>query len=168
MQQTFRSQANSLTTKDDVTINPSLATAATNVRVWTYSFNGGANFDPIVAVFDATTGAKLAENDDNDTLAPGQTFFDAGIVFSSLAAGNYFFSMAVFPNFSKGSNFANGFRFDNQTGAPITTGTFYRLHLSGLDTASVSGLPEPATAWFELQVYLVYLAYVVKKLLQLN
>lgn len=146
MQQTFRSQANSLTTKDDVTINPSLATAATNVRVWTDSFNGGANFDPIVAVFDATTGAKLAENDDNDTLAPGQTFFDAGIVFSSLAAGNYFFSMAIFPNFANGNNFADGFRFSG-TGTPLTSGNFYRVNLSGVDSAAVVGTPIPAAAW---------------------
>ncbi len=142
----FTFTGNLVNTNDVVTISFSLATAATNVRVWTDSFNNGANFDPIVAVYNASTGVKLAENDDNSSVAPGQTVFDSGIVFSSLAAGNYFFSMAVFPNFSNGNNFADGFRFDNNPATPIQTGTFYRLNLSGVDSAVV-GTPIPAAAW---------------------
>ncbi len=142
----FTFSGNLTDTNQVITTAFTLTTAATNVRVWTDSFNSGGNFDPIVAVFDANTGALLAQNDDNPSVASGQTFFDSGIVFSSLAAGNYFFSMARFPNFANGNNFADGFRFSG-TGTPLTSGNFYRVNLSGVDSAAVVGTPIPAAAW---------------------
>ena len=94
---------------DVVKINFSLAQAASNVRVWTDSFMNGDNFDPIVGLWNGTTGAKIAENDDNDTIGPGQTYFDSGFKLTSLAVGDYFLTVASFPNFTKGENFSDGF-----------------------------------------------------------
>ena len=64
---------------DVIRINFTLTHDATNVKVWTDSFNSGANFDPITAVWQLPSGNKVGENDDNPGVAPGQTFWDSGL-----------------------------------------------------------------------------------------
>ena len=150
----FDFQGDIATHKDVIKINFSLLTDATNVKVWTDSFQNGVNFDPITAVWKQTnTGWNLiGENDDDASIAPGQTYYDSGLGFGNLSAGNYMFTIATFNNFANGTTLAQGFRFDNQVAIPLAQwnqpsnglnkGTHYSVHLSGVDGA-VSAVPEP-------------------------
>ena len=161
---TFTFSGNIANHNDIVRVDFNLANDATNVRVWTDSYLNGTNFDPITALWNTNTGARLGENDDNSSIAPGQTVFDSGFSLASLAAGNYFFTMALFPNFSNGSNISDGFSFDGQ--APIAIadynqpansnnlrGTFWRINLDGVDGAAgpvdpnPSAVPVPGAVW---------------------
>ncbi len=140
---------------DVVQISFSLASDATNVKVWTDSYLNGVNFDPITAVWSqAGSGWSLVEqNDDNPTIVPGLTKFDSGLTFSSLAAGNYLFTIATYNNWANGTTLAQGFKFDSQTPIPlaiwdqpastVNMGTRYSVHLSGVDVAAP--VPEPET-----------------------
>jgi hypothetical protein len=120
---------------DVVTVPFTVDTAATNVRVWTDSFQSAANFDPITALWNATTGALLGQNDDNDTINPAtQSYYDSGLAFGTLAAGSYFFTIAAFSNFAHGPNITDGFYND---------GSFYdypgrnwSVWLDGISSAS--------------------------------
>ena len=127
---------------------------ATNVKVWTDSFQNGANFDPITAVWRVSDGLRMGENDDNAGIAPGQTVWDSGLVFSSLEAGDYLFTIAVYSNFSNSTHLSDGFRWDDD--APLTLAQYYgaprggnwSVHLSGVDDANGPGpspIPEPST-----------------------
>ena len=154
---------------DIVRVDFSLAADATNVRVWTDSFlatgstqtGPGTNFDPITALWNTDTGALIGENDDNASIGAGQTYYDSGFSLAALVAGNYFFTMATYANFANGANISNGFAYDAQ--APIAIadfnqpanagnlrGTFWRINLDGVDTATppdISPVPLPAAAW---------------------
>lgn len=137
---------------DVVKINFSLAQAASNIRVWTDSFMNGDNFDPIVGLWNGATGAKIAENDDNNTIGPSQTSFDSGFKLTSLAIGDYFLTVASFPNFSKGENFSDGFNGDSSESAPTTDSkTAYRVNVDGVelttDEAPPSSVPLPKALW---------------------
>ena len=150
----FDFQGDIATHKDVIKINFSLLTDATDVKVWTDSFLGGINFDPITAVWSQTnTGwSRIGENDDRSDIAPGQTVYDSGLTFANLTAGNYLFTIATFNNFANGTTLAQGFNFDNQAAIPLAQwdqpanglnkGTHYSVHLSGVDGA-VSAVPEP-------------------------
>lgn len=142
---------------DVVIASFTLANDATNVKMWTDSYLSGVNFDPIVALWNSVTGALIQQVDDNSSIAPGQTRFDSGLSFANLAAGTYNFTVATYNNWAVGTNLAQGFIFDNQ--APIALavwnqpashlnmGSYWDLHLSGVDTASViiSQVPEPTS-----------------------
>lgn len=150
----FDFQGDIATHKDVIRINFSLLTDATDVKVWTDSFLNGVNFDPITAVWAQTNTGwnRIGENDDNASIAPGQTRYDSGLTFANLTAGNYLFTIATYNNFSNGTTLAQGFRFDNQAPIPLAQwnqpanglnkGTHYSVHLSGVDGA-VSAVPEP-------------------------
>lgn len=140
---------------DVVRIDFTLDSDATNVRVWTDSFNDGENFDPITAVWSLPTGALVGENDDDDTIGPNQTYYDSGLVFSSLSAGSYAFTITPYENFAPGNLF-DPFGYAAQTPIPIADwcqpasdncldqkGTFWRVRLSGVDAAAP--IPEPST-----------------------
>jgi len=140
---------------DVIQIAFTLASDATDVKVWTDGFMSGVNFDPITAVWSMPGGTLVGQNDDNDTIAAGQTYYDSGLVFPTLAAGNYLFTIATYNNWAKGGSLADGFAFDGETpiaiadwcqpasnGCTNQKGTFWRVHLSGVDVASV---PEPAS-----------------------
>ena len=167
---TFTFSGNIANHNDIVRVDFSLATNATNVRVWTDSFlatgptqsGPGTNFDPITALWDANTGARLGQNDDNASIAPGQTYFDSGFSLASLAAGNYFFTMATYRNFSNGTNISNGFNYDGQAPIAIANwdqpanrgnlrGTFWRINLDGVDSATgpvnPNAVPVPGAVW---------------------
>ncbi len=134
---------------DVVFINFSIDTDATNVRIWTDSFQSGDNFDPITALWKAN-GDLISQNDDNDSIEPGQTYWDSGIELASLAAGSYIFSVAAYDNFANGSTLAQGFRFDGDTPIPIENWWaqgegYWSLWLDGVDQASNPDVPEPTS-----------------------
>jgi len=127
----------------------SLASISTSVRAWTDSFQSGLNFDPIVAIWKqaGSDWSLVGQNDDNAGVAAGQTSYDAGMTFASLAAGNYRLTVAPYNNFANGTLFSQGFKFDSQ---PIQAhgyaGNFFRVNIDGVDSASpVSPVPEPET-----------------------
>ena len=169
---TFTFSGNIANHNDIVRVDFTLANNATNVRVWTDSFlatgptqtGPGTNFDPITALWNTDTGARLGENDDNSSIASGQTYYDSGFSLASLAAGNYFFTMATFANFANGNNISNGFAYDNQTPIAIADfnqpanagnlrGSFWRINLDGVDGAvgpvnpNPSAVPVPGAVW---------------------
>ncbi len=131
---------------------------ANNVRVWTDSFQGGTNFDPITALWDGS-GNLISQNDDNDNINPAtQTRYDSGFNLSFLAAGDYLFTVATYANFASGSTLADGFRYDGETPISLDTwrqpandvdmGTFWSVWLDGVDSASNPGanpVPEPGS-----------------------
>jgi|AMFO01.1.fsa_nt_gi PEP-CTERM putative exosortase interaction domain len=140
---------------------------ATNVRVWTDSFQSATNFDPITALWDAS-GNLLGENDDNDNVNPAtQTYYDSGFVLPTLTAGDYLFTVATFPNFANGSMLTDGFQFDGTTpialadwcqpASSCNMGTYWSVWLDGVDSAfnpadpannppgPTTSVPEPAS-----------------------
>lgn len=141
---------------DVVRIDFSVHNDVSNVKIWTDSFMDALNFDPITALWNASGGVLIAENDDNALIAPGQTVFDSGFSLSSLAAGDYFLTVATFDNWAKGNLYSEGFTFDLDTPIPLSEwcqlsshcdmGTFWRVNLDGVDSAQVSTVPLPAAA----------------------
>lgn len=169
---TFSFSGNIANHNDIVRVDFALAADATNVRVWTDSFlatgptqsGPGTNFDPITALWNADTGARLDQNDDNPSIAPGQTYYDSGFSLATLTAGNYFFTMATFANFANGTNISNGFAYDGATPIAIADfnqpanagnlrGTFWRINLDGVDSAvgpvdpNPNAVPLPGAVW---------------------
>jgi len=145
---------------DVIQINFTLDQDATDVRLWTDSFQSGQNFDPIIALWDLTTGALIAQNDDNLNVGANQTYWDAGIVMRFLAAGDYALTIAAYNN-SGGSNLSDPFNFalwgtpqmligdwfqpSNGTGK----GSYWSVWLDGVDSArnanDPGNVPEPAS-----------------------
>jgi hypothetical protein len=92
-----------------------IASNVTNVEIWTDSYDGGANFDPIIALWNKSTGDWIAENDDNpDNMLDDYTRFDSGIALPSLAVGDYFITVGAFNNEAIGLNISEGFMQDNE------------------------------------------------------
>jgi len=150
---------------DVVQINFSLANDATNVRVWTDSFKSGVNFDPITALWNRSTGAKIDEDDDNSDVNPStQTYYDSGFTLGSLAAGEYAFTVAAFNNFATG-NLNDPFNFELNNVTPVLIadwcqpasnnctnqkGNAWSVWLDGVDSASNpndpgNNVPEPGS-----------------------
>ena len=145
-----------------VYVNFTLDNPGTNVRVWTDSYQNFTNFDPITALWNATTGALIAQNDDNSSINPAtQTRFDSGFILSTLAAGNYVFSMTTFANFanSAGTLSNPGFAYAGQTPIALigwnepsngtVRGTAWSIWVDGADRATgpaPSNVPVPASA----------------------
>jgi MYXO-CTERM domain-containing protein len=138
----------------------SLASAGTDLRIWTDAWMSGLNFDPTAALW-ARQGSDfslLAEVDDDDSVAAGQGYYDTGFALPTLAAGQYRLTLAAAGNVVLGSWLSEGYSYDAE--APIAIGdwnqpsydinandqkgTFWRLHFSGVD--QVSAVPEPASA----------------------
>ncbi len=140
---------------DVVRIDFTILNDATDVRIWTDSFMSETNFDPITALWNATDGSLLMENDDNPNIDPGQTWFDSGFTLPFLSAGEYFFTVATYNNFALGSNISDGFSFDGETpialgdwcqpASSCDMGTYWRVNLVGVDSASA--VPLPAAVW---------------------
>lgn len=150
---------------DVVQINFTLVNDATNVRVWTDSFKSGVNFDPITALWNRTSGARIAENDDNDQVNPStQTYYDSGFTLASLAAGEYAFTVAAYRNFA-GTNLSDPFDYELNNVTPVhiedwcqpysnncqnQKGNFWSVWLDGVDNASNpndpgNNVPEPSS-----------------------
>ena len=131
----------------------SLNQGTENVRVWTDSFQDGANFDPITALWSAD-GNRIAENDDNSNINPAtQTVYDSGFDLSFLDAGDYIFTVATYNNFSNSTLLSDSFSFDSQDpialedwaqpANDIGMGKNWSVWLDGVDTASNPGADDP-------------------------
>ncbi len=143
---------------DIVELDFTLDNDATNVKVWTDSFMSAINFDPITALWKkiGNDWMLIAENDDEDTIAPGQTYYDSGFSLDTLDAGEYKFTVATYANFAIAGMLSDGFTYDNQTPIAMAdwipesegNGTFWRVNFEGVDSAvnpNPSPVPEPAT-----------------------
>jgi hypothetical protein len=156
---TFNFDGNIAYHNDVIPISFSLASDATDVKVWTDSFLNATNFDPITAVWKQSGSdyTFVGQNDDRYDIAPGQTYYDSGLIFDTLEAGNYMFTIAAYNNWANGSLLSDGFTFDGQNPIPLADwdqpashlgmGTYYNVHLSGVDDAddNFHRVPEPAT-----------------------
>lgn len=134
-----------------------------NVRLWTDSWNAGQNFDPISTLWvrSGNDFALVQEVDDDSSIANGQGDFDTGHAIDGLPAGSYLLTVGptFLVPFASGLLYSEGFTQDgtpptpiaiwNQPGYDINNndqkGTFYSIHISGVDSASVSAVPEPET-----------------------
>lgn len=93
------------------------APASVNMR--TYHYAGGTNFagrsfpgggfDPQLHVYNLTTGAYIASNDDFSS-------FDSGFAGLNLAAGSYRVALTKFNNDPAGANLSNGFNNNTSEG----------------------------------------------------
>jgi|CXWL01.1.fsa_nt_gi hypothetical protein len=152
----FSFSGNIVNHNDVVQIAFTLATDVTNVSVWTDSFQDGANFDPITAVWSefGSDWALVGERDDNPYIAPGQTSFDSGLQFATLNAGNYLFTIAQYSNFAEGTLLSQGFLLDSEVPIALLGGTFYSVHLSD----SIAPPPPPPPPVPEPETYAMLLA----------
>lgn len=158
--ETYTLSGNATYHNDVILIDFTLAQAGP-VTIWTDSWQGGLNFDPESALFQAGTGGDyglLAFVTDDDTLNPAQGYYDTGHALASLAAGSYRLAIVAAVNAPNGTLLSQGFAYDGQ--APILIsewnqptydvnnndqkGTFWRVTLEGVD--SVSAVPEPGSA----------------------
>lgn len=123
----------------------SIAAAAT-VTLRTYSYAGGANsagtaipsggFDPILALFDAATGALIGQNDDGGCgqVPPDPATGNCWDTYlqASLPAGNYRVSVSQYDNFANGPSLSNGF-----SGYSMTSGFNGRTSAWAFDALNV-------------------------------
>jgi hypothetical protein len=149
---------------DVVQIDFTLAAPGSNVKIWSDSWQSGLNFDPASVLWQAS-GADFSlvqANDDDDTVAPGQGYYDTGLSLATLAAGQYRLTLIASSNDANGSLLSQGFAYSGQ--APIALsqwnqpsydpnandqkGGAWQLHFSGVD--SVAAVPEPTAAWLLL------------------
>ncbi|MES2047281.1 MAG: DVUA0089 family protein [Pseudomonadota bacterium] len=142
------------------------AASAVSLRSWSYA--GGTNaagasiarggFDPILALFDAS-GLRIGEQDDAGcpnvaadavTNRCWDTFYT-----TNLAAGNYFVTIQQYANFSNGTTFADGFRYDGVANnnfrngfvdaARDTRDAHWAFDILNVNSANQSDVPEPAS-----------------------
>jgi hypothetical protein len=146
---------------DVVQIDFALAAPGIDVKIWSDSWQSGLNFDPASALWMAsgTDFSLVQANDDNDTVAPGQGYYDTGLSLATLAAGQYRLTLLAASNDANGSLLSQGFAYSGQTPIPLAQwnqpsydpnandqkGGYWQLHISGVD--SVSAVPEPAAIW---------------------
>jgi hypothetical protein len=144
---------------DVVKLAFTLDTDANGIKVWTDSWQSGTNFDPTLALWSRSGNnyTLLSEVDDDDTVAPGQGFFDAGMVFGTLSSGQYLVTLVASPNDAHGNNLSARFAFDGSTPIAIADWNqphydsnrndqkrvFWHFHLSDVSQAGI--VPEPAT-----------------------
>lgn len=140
-------------------ISFSLATNATDVALWTDSYDDGANFDPILTLFKSVGGDWILweQNDDRNDLGsgvgsgilidpkPGQSVIgDATIAFTSLSAGDYRLFVSVYDNFhvaGAGGSLSLGWTITSPQ-FPINAGKAWHANIEYTPSAPV---PEPAT-----------------------
>ena len=130
--------------------------ADSNVTMRTWSWAGGTNaagqsiaaggFDPILSVFNATTGIKVGDNDDGgcglvaqyDTVC-WDTYLDL-----SLSAGDYVVAVSQFSNFAGGTLDApfTGQGLENFNGRT----SFWAFDILNVEDATIPGqVPEPGS-----------------------
>ena len=143
---------------DIVAIDFSLA-ADGDVKIWSDSWQSGLNFDPTAALWVKSSAdfTLVAAVDDDDTIAPGQGFYDTGFSLPSLIAGDYRVTLGASLNAANGTLLSQGFVYDSESPILLSVcnqpsydpnandqkGGFWRLNFSGVD--SVAAVPEPST-----------------------
>jgi len=134
---------------DDVVITQFTVSSDQTVSAWTDSFDSGASFDPITALW-ASDGSFITQNDDNSSINPAtQTYYDSGIV-TFLTAGTYYFTMSAYNNFANSSSnlFSGADPFNGGCGG-CTSGSslYYSQWFDGVDAAQVisTNVPEPTS-----------------------
>lgn len=146
---------------DVVRIDFTLA-ATSGVTLWTDSWTAGLNFDPELALYDASFALIEVGDDTPDPaqLLPGQGGYDSQLRIASLGAGTYHLALTASGNDPLGPTFAAGFSlagtppiaisFWNQPSYDVNRndqkGTAWNVHLDGVTSVSaVSPIPEPST-----------------------
>ncbi len=153
---TFSLEGNASLNSDIVKLTFSIDRDASDFRLWTNSWQQGLNFDPTLALWQGVGSdyTLLAQVDDDDTVGAGQGAFDAGIMWASLASGNYLVTLTASPNYALGTLLSEGFSFDGSPAIPIAQwdqpgynlntndqkGTFWSLQ----GEYTVSAVPEPS------------------------
>jgi len=130
---------------DVAMVDFSLASAGEYVGAWTDSFLNGANFDPNIMLWQkqGSDYVLVAQNDDNPDLGSTQTAFDAGLQMTTLAAGDYRVSISLTGNDASGGKLSQGFTLTGTSPTALSSGGFWRLNLTNVDSASVVAVPEP-------------------------
>ena len=136
-----------------ITIGFTLDQDASDVRLWTDSFQDDLNFDPALALWSGD-GDLLGTSDDSPWVDfASQSWGDAGFDPGWLAAGDYLLTLTPWDNLVLGTNLSEGFSFDAD--APIDfalwnawSGANWSVWLDGVNAASLSGhvsspVPEP-------------------------
>jgi len=133
----------SLTDHNDVGLfSFTLAEDAEDIYLWTDSFQGGLNFDPLLGLWE-NNGDLLAWNDDNPGISPGtQTDGDAGMYIPMLWAGDYIVTFTANGNAPIGMNLSDGFFYDGSTPEPLATGGAWSVWISV--GSSPPTIPEPS------------------------
>lgn len=151
----------SFSTPDTVQFFDFTVGAISSVTLRTWSYAGGVNaagqtidrggFDPILALFDLTTGLKINENDDGGCglvaadAVSGQCW-DTSLI-SDLAAGTYRVSVQVYPNFAPSSlsgTFAGASTFSDVSGVANNPRTnAWAFDILNVNSAIQNGVPEP-------------------------
>lgn len=149
---TFSGQA--VNHNDKIVIDFQVA-AGSSISLWTDSWQSGLNFDP--QLYLAQGDVIVREDDDQGSLVNASAgFYDAGLTFTASAAGSYRLVLNAASNLRLGSTLSAGFSYDGDTPIPLASwnqpsydvnandqkGGFWRVHLSGVETAAV--VPEPA------------------------
>ena len=145
---------------DVVQVAFTLQSDGSQVRLWTDAWRDGLNFDPTLTLWirDDVGYTWVGDNDDDNIIDPAQGYYDAGLSLATLTAGQYLVTLGAAPNYANGTRLSQGFALDGSTPTLISLwnqpsynvnannqkGTFWRLNLSGVDTAAT--VPEPATA----------------------
>lgn len=156
-------QALNVAASGNLTLNISVAdvpftlvSGSSDIRIWTDSYDSGINFDPVVTLWQRS-GADytlVGSNDDDDIIGAGQTSFDAGLSYSTLAAGQYLVSVTASPYFASSSLRSQGFAFDPAFGPtdPATLISEWNQHSYDINTnnqkgtfwsLNVTAVPEP-------------------------
>ncbi len=146
---------------DIVKIDFTLNEKNSDAKVWTDSYQDGVNFDPVTALW-RKVGSDfelISFNDDNDTIAPGQTEYDSGFSLAALDAGEYLFTVGAHNNVNKGNLLSHGFVYDDdipvaladwkQPASHKDMGSYYRINFTGVPSAKrpipTNPVPEPMT-----------------------
>ncbi len=146
---------------DIVKIGFTLNEKNSDAKVWTDSYQNGVNFDPVTALWKKTGSdfELIRFNDNNDTIAPGQTEYDSGFSLAALDAGEYLFTIGAYNNVNKGNHLSDGFVYDDDFPVVLTDwkqpanhknmGSYYRINFAGVPSAGrldpIGPVPEPAT-----------------------
>lgn len=105
---------------DVVTIPFSLDEEVDDIRLWTDSFQDGANFKPVITLW-ASDGSLIDWNDGDASIDPlTQTYGDAGLYFPTLWAGDYTLTLTLGDNYAAGDWLGDGFRHDGETPEALT------------------------------------------------